>query len=96
MVSPVILHGLQAVAPLKRGRTRAKESKPVKPVDEQHVCSVLAHTTPVVAAMIELQLLTGMRPGELVTMRPCDRADTNATEQANRGVTLWQHWHELA
>ena len=72
MVSPVILHGLQAVAPLKRGRSRAKESTPVKPVDERHVYDVLAHTTPVVAAMIELQLLTGMRPGELVAIRPCD------------------------
>jgi integrase len=72
MVSPVILHGLQSVTALKRGRTKAKESKPVKPVDEQHVYDVLPYTTPVVAAMIELHLLTGMRPGELVRMRPCD------------------------
>ena len=82
MVSPVILHGLQSVTALKRGRTKAKESKPVKPVDEQHVYEVLAHTTPVVAAMIELQLLTGMRPGELVTMRPCD------IDRSNKAV-----WH---
>ncbi|MEN8127075.1 MAG: site-specific integrase [Planctomycetota bacterium] len=71
-VSPMILHGLQAVTGLKRGRTRAKENKRVLPVDEKHVYAVLAHTTPVVAAMIELQLLTGMRPGEMVAMRPCD------------------------
>ena len=72
IVSPVILNGLQAVAGLKRGRTIAKESKRILPVDEQHVYAILAHTTPVVAAMIELQLLTGMRPGELVPIRPMD------------------------
>jgi len=32
LVPPSTLHGLQAVAPLKRGRTTAKESAPVKPV----------------------------------------------------------------
>ena len=58
IVSPVILHGLQAVAGLKRGRTRAKESKRVLPVDEQHVYAVLVYTTPVVAAMIERFALT--------------------------------------
>ena len=78
IVSSVILHGLQAVAGLKRGRTRAKESKRVKPVDEQHVYAILAHTTPVVAAMIELQLLTGMRPGEMCLIRPCDLDRTDA------------------
>lgn len=85
IVSPMILHGLQAVAGLRRGRTRAKESKPVKPVDEQHVYAVLDYTTPVVAAMIELQLLTGMRPGELVSMRPCD---------IDRSEAVWHYYPE--
>jgi integrase len=85
IVSSVILHGLQAVAGLKRGRTRAKESKPVKPVDEQHVYATLAHTTPVVAAMIELQLLTGMRPGEMCLIRPCD---------LDRSGPVWHYYPE--
>jgi hypothetical protein len=72
IVSPVILHGLQAVTGLKRGRTRAKESKRVLPVDERDVYAVLPYTTHAVAAMIELQLLTGMRPGEVCQLRPCD------------------------
>ncbi len=72
IVSPMVLHGLQAVAGLKLGRTRARESEKRKPVEEGHVYGVLEYTTPVAAAMIELQLLTGMRPGELVIMRPCD------------------------
>ncbi|MHC4951196.1 MAG: tyrosine-type recombinase/integrase [Planctomycetota bacterium] len=85
IVSPMILHGLQSVAGLRRGRTRAKESKRVLPVDELHVNAVLPYTTPVVAAMIELQLLTGMRPGELVSMRPCD---------IDRSEAVWHYYPE--
>ncbi|MHC4741060.1 MAG: tyrosine-type recombinase/integrase [Planctomycetota bacterium] len=65
-------HGLQTVEGLKRGRSGAKETEPVKPVAESHVRAVLPFTSTTVAAMIELQLLTGMRSGELVIMRPCD------------------------
>ena len=85
IVSPVILHGLQAVTGLKRGRTRAKESKRVLPVNEQHVYAILPYTTPVVAAMIELQLLTGMRPGELCLLRPCD---------LDRSEAVWHYYPE--
>ncbi|RKY05119.1 MAG: hypothetical protein DRP56_09270, partial [Planctomycetota bacterium] len=85
IVSPVILHGLQALAGLKRGRTRAKESKRVLPVDVKHVYAVLPYTTPVVAAMIELQLLTGMRPAELCLLRPCD---------LDRSDSVWHYYPE--
>ena len=85
IVSPVILHGLQAVVGLKRGRTRAKESKRVLPVDERDVHAVLGYTTPVVAAMIELQLLTGMRPAELCQLRPCD---------LDRSDSVWHYYPE--
>ncbi len=85
IVSPVILHGLQAVAGLKRGRTRAKESKRIMPVDEQHVYAILPYTTGVVAAMIELQLMTGMRPAELCLLRPCD---------LDRSESVWHYYPE--
>ncbi|OQY05587.1 MAG: hypothetical protein B6I25_05440, partial [Planctomycetales bacterium 4572_13] len=85
IVSPVILHGLQAVTGLKRGRTRAKESKRILPVDERDVYAVLGYTTPVVAAMIELQLLTGMRPAELCLLRPCD---------LDRSDSVWHYYPE--
>jgi integrase len=85
ILSPMILHGLQAVSGLKRGRTRAKESKRVLPVDERDVYAILAHTTPVVAAMIELQLLTGMRPTEMCLLRPCD---------LDRSDSVWHYYPE--
>ena len=72
LVPSSILHAIQAVAPLKRGRTTAPESEPVRPVPDEHVDAVLPKVSRQVAAMIELQRLSGMRPGEVVIMRPCD------------------------
>lgn len=65
-------HGLQAVSGLRPGRSRAREAPPVEPVAESDVRAVLPHVPPPVRAMIEIQLLTGMRPGEAVILRPCD------------------------
>lgn len=72
MISPTVFHGLQAVAGLKAGRCGARESEPVKPVAGELVDAVLPFVSRQVAAMIRLQLLTGMRPGEVVTMRGID------------------------
>ena len=72
IVSPVVYQGLMAVEGLKQGRSGARESKPVLPVDEKLVYAIFPYTTLVVANMLELLLFTGMRPGELVIMRPCD------------------------
>ncbi len=63
---------LLTIEGLKRGRSGAKETGRVPAVPESHVYAVLPYTTPVVAAMIELQLLTGMRSTELCILRPCD------------------------
>lgn len=67
-----ILHGLQTIAPLKLGRCNVREAEPVKPVPEYLIEPVLKLVAPQVAAMIRLQLLTGMRPGEVMQMRACD------------------------
>ncbi len=72
LVPPDVLHSLQAVAPLKKGRTTARESEPVRPVALEHVEAVLPAVARQIAAMIQLQLLTAMRPGEVVLMRPAD------------------------
>jgi len=72
LVDPAVLQALQAVAPLKRGRNAVRETPEVKPVPEEHIEAVLATVTSQIHAMVETQMLTGMRPGELVIMRPCD------------------------
>jgi integrase len=54
---------LSLVAPLVD-----EEDVPLPEVEPSHVLAVLPHCRPVVAAMLELQLLTGMRPGEVCDM----------------------------
>lgn len=72
LVPPSVHHGLKAVAGLRRGRSPARESEPVKPVPDAHVDAVLPHLPGQLAAMVELQRLTGMRPGEACIMRTGD------------------------
>jgi integrase len=67
-----VYQALKTVDGLKRGRSKAKETEPTRPANEANVRAVLPHALPTVAAMIELQLLTGMRSGEMTIMRPCD------------------------
>ncbi len=72
LVPASVLHGLQAVSGLRYGRSEAREIEPVKPVPDAFVDAVLPHVAPQVAAMIQLQRITGMRSGEVTIMRGCD------------------------
>jgi integrase len=72
LVPSTVYGGLKAVAGLQRGRSKAKESQPVRPVPPALVNETLPYLRPQVAAMVQLQLLTGMRPGEVTTMRGID------------------------
>jgi integrase len=72
LVPAPVLHALQAIRGLQKGRSAARESAPVKPVPEAFVDAVLPFVTDPVRAMIELQRLTGMRPGEVVIIRAVD------------------------
>lgn len=67
-----IWQALRTVEGLRRGKTEAPEAAPVKPVSDDIVTATLARVSDQVAAMIGLQLITGMRPGEVVIMRGCD------------------------
>ena len=67
-----VYHALQAVDGLKRGRSGAKESTPVRPVSEDDVQAIRPHVSRQVWAIVELQLLTAARAGELVPLRPAD------------------------
>lgn len=63
---------LATVPGLRAGRTSAREPKPVMPVAEDVVKATLAKLPEVVADMARLQRFTGMRPGEVIDLRPCD------------------------
>jgi integrase len=79
LVPAAVVQALATVAGLPKGRSPARESEPVQPVPEPLVEAVLPLVLPPVRAMIRLQLLTGMRPGEACAMRPCDIDMTGAT-----------------
>ena len=72
IVPPAVLQGLQAVSGLRRGRTTARENPPVGPVAPEIVEATARECSPIVATMIELGRLTGMRIGEVCGMRPRD------------------------
>ncbi len=80
LIPPSIHHGLQAVSGLRRGRADVRESERVKPVAESLVDAVRPYVSRQVWAMIQLQLLTGMRPGEVCQMR---------TRDVDRSGVLW-------
>jgi integrase len=67
-----IHHALSAVAGLRAGRTAARETAPVKPVPDATVDATLPFLSRTVAAMVQLQRLTGARPGEICGMRTSD------------------------
>jgi integrase len=72
LVPPSVYQGLIAVAGLKKGRCDARETQKVRPVADADVDAALPYLTPPVRAMVQVQRLTGMRPCEVVLMRPCD------------------------
>ena len=64
---------LETLESIQKGRDpRVKGSKKICPAPEKHVQAVLPVVSPQIRTMIELQLLTGMRPDEVTIMRPCD------------------------
>ena len=73
LVPPGVYQALSTVAGLKRGRTPGvRETKPVRPVAREHIDAIRPHVSRQVFAMIELQLLTAARPGEIVLVRAAD------------------------
>jgi integrase len=72
LIAPGVYQALTAVAALLPGRDGVRETGPVKTVPEAHVAAVLPHVSKPVREMIELQSLTGMRPGEVMAMRGVD------------------------
>ena len=92
MIPMDVLGALKTVEPLKRGRTEAREAEPVQPVARAIVEATLPHLSRPLAAMVQLQLLTGCRPGEVMTMRPIDivRGVPNWTYEPGKHKSAWR------
>ncbi len=72
LVSPAVFQALVAVAGLQRGRTIAPDTESIGPVEDAVVDATLPHLNRHVRGLIELQRLTGCRPGEACRIRRCD------------------------
>jgi integrase len=70
LVPETTWRALCAVEGLRHGE--APERSPIRPVAEEHIAAIKPHVTPQVAAMIDLQLWSGCRPGEVCVMRTID------------------------
>jgi integrase len=72
LVSPAVFQAVSALPGLRKGRSEARETEPVRPIDDKTVEQTLTRLGPVAGAMLRVQRLTGMRPGEVCVLRPCD------------------------
>jgi integrase len=89
---PVNVHvALTTVAGLRHQRSEAKESQPVTPVPEYEVEAVKPFVSRQVWAMIQIQLATGMRPGEVRLMRMSDIDRTGETWEYRPAEHKTQH-----
>jgi len=77
-----IYETLRTVSGLRKGRTAAKEGKPVLPVETDVFESTLEHLSPTVLAMVMLQRYTGARPSEICDLQPGD---------IDRSASVWEY-----
>jgi integrase len=81
---------LAMVDPLKRQRDQEHDRKPVAPVAQHTIDATLPHCSRQVRALIELQLLTGARPGELVGLRAIDIQTKGGAAEEGDGVWIYE------
>lgn len=60
---------ISTVDPLKKGKSKSREAPKVKPIAWDIVSQTLPELSETVAAMVKVQYLSGMRPGEIRKMR---------------------------
>lgn len=88
LVPPAVLHGLAAVRGARVGRTKARETQPVGPVDRSLLRISRRHLPRHRRVMVDVQLLTGMRPNEIAGIKPCE---------VDRSADVWAYrpsWHK--
>ena len=72
IIPAAIADAIGKVKGLRHGKTDARESDPVLPVPDEQLKATLPFLSGRIRSMVDLQLLTGMRPGEVCAMRVRD------------------------
>lgn len=78
LVAVAVHQALAAVPGLQRGRTTVRESEPVEQIADEKVDCTLPFLPRHVRGMVELQRMTGCRPGEACSIRRAE-IDTGGT-----------------
>jgi len=88
LIPATVAYGLREVKGLTEGRTEARETAPVEPVDDEVVNRTVEYLPIPVAAMVRFQRLTGCRPEDVCRMRPCD-LDRSVSGKRARSSSLY-------
>jgi len=67
-----VYRALTTVPNLRRGEGNCKEPRKIGPVPEAHIEAIKPYVSRQIWALVQLQMLTGARSGELLRLRPCD------------------------
>jgi integrase len=86
LVDKVTIADVVEVTVLVEGRCDARKTEPVVPVARETVDATLAGASQGFKDLVELMWLTGMRPGEACSLRPCD---------IDRGDAVWVYSPEF-
>ena len=87
IVQPNVIHALRVVKDLRRGEEGTFDHPAREAVPDDVIAATLPFLAPTVAAMVQVQRLTGMRPAEVFKMRVGDI-------DRNRGNGLWYYTPE--
>jgi integrase len=92
MVGPLVYQALRTVPGLSNGRSAARETQPVLPVEEAVLAKVIGTAPPVVACALRLMRWTGCRPGEALALRMADvdRAGETRAYRPGQHKTAWR------
>ena len=82
LIPAQVAQSLWSVDGLHKGRSEARETGPVLPVDDVTINATVERLPEVVGDMVRVQRLIGCRPVELCLMRPCD---------IDRSVDPWRY-----
>jgi integrase len=80
MLPAEVLHSLEMVQGLRRGKCKAHDPDPIEPVSDEVVAKTLECLGERVGVLVQVQRLCGSRPGELLKIRKKD---------INRTGTVW-------
>jgi integrase len=91
LIPVAVFQALTTVTGLRKGRSNAKDNKPVGPIADAVVEATIPYLPPVISDMVKLQRRSGMRPGEICQLRPVDLERSGAVWEYRPASHKTQH-----